>query len=488
MRKSGILLHITSLPSPGGIGTLGREAYAFADFLADAGQRLWQVLPTGPTGFGDSPYQPLSAFAGNPCLLDLGLLAEAGLLPATAPGTADLQSDAVSYSELYAQRRSLLRAACARFFAAPPSDFRDFCQKEAAWLDDYALFMALKEAHDGAAWQSWEASLRFREPAALRHAAQALQPELQFWRFVQYAFFRQWSALKAYANHRGIELIGDLPIYAAMDSADVWAAPEGFLLDEERRPAALAGCPPDAFSEDGQLWGNPLFDWEAMRGDGYRWWKRRLSQASRLFDLVRIDHFRGFESYWAVPAGAQTARDGAWQPGPGLAFFQETETARGPLRVIAEDLGFLTDAVRGLLRDCGFPGMKVLQFAFEGGAKNPYLPHNYEKSCVVYTGTHDNDTTAGWLAGLSKETRARLEQYLGLSARAQPWDLIRAAWASTADTAIVPMQDLLGLDGSARMNTPSTIGRNWHWRMAAGAASPELAAHLREITALYGRL
>lgn len=491
MRQSGILLHMTSLPSPHGVGAMGREARRFIDFLAEAGQSYWQLLPICPTGYGDSPYQSFSALAGNPYLIDLDELVRDGLLTPAELRGIDWGCDParVDYGLLYQNRLPVLKQAVRRLLKSPPADLRRFKQTNADWLRPYALFMALKETHGGAPWTAWERDFRFREPAAMRRAEWDLAEQTSFWSAVQYLFFRQWNALRAYAAQKGVRLIGDLPIYAALDSAEVWADPAEFQLDGDRLPREVAGVPPDGFTDGGQLWGNPLYDWDAMEKDGFRWWIRRLSVLLSRFDRLRIDHFRGFDSYYAVPAGDADAKRGRWRKGPGIRLFRAAEKALGPLPVIAEDLGYLTDSVRALLRGTGYPGMKVLQFAFDSRENSDYLPHNYEKHCVVYPGTHDNDTIMGWMRSAPPADVAFAKAYLRLNEReGLNWGVLRSVWASVADLAIVPMQDILGLSSEARMNTPSTLGGNWVWRLCAGQFDGTLAARLRRETALYRRL
>ncbi|MCI5703839.1 4-alpha-glucanotransferase [Candidatus Pseudoscillospira sp. SGI.172] len=491
MRNSGVLMHLTSLPSPWGIGTMGQAARDFADFLASAGQTYWQILPIGPTSYGDSPYQSFSTFAGNPYLIDLDDLAAEGLLERAEYEGLDWGSDpgAVDYGLLYERRYPVLKRAVARLLAAPPADYAPFLAENALWLDDYALFMALKDAHGGRAWSGWAEPLRRRESAALEEARRTLGGDVAFWKGVQYLFFRQWNALKAYANERGVFFIGDLPIYVAGDSADVWARPEQFQLDADLRPVEVAGCPPDGFSADGQLWGNPLFDWGRMEADGFSWWIERIRRQRSFYDVLRIDHFRGFDSYYAIPYGEATARNGQWRQGPGMRLFRAVEAALGRQDIIAEDLGFLTDSVRQLLRESGFPGMKVLQFAFDSREESDYLPHNYGKHCVVYVGTHDNDTALGWLNTAAPEDRDFAVEYLKLTeAEGYAWGLMRGAWASVADLAVVTAQDLLELGGEARMNSPSTLGINWKWRALPGVFTQELARRLRRETGIYRRL
>ncbi len=491
MRTSGILLHISSLSSPYGIGTFGKEAFDFIDFLEKAGQTYWQLLPLGPTSYGDSPYQSFSAFALNPYFIDLRLLEKEGLLKKQEFATVNFGDDPtqVDYAALYHKRYPIWRKAAARFFAAVPTDYDAFCVKNADWLNDYALFMALKDAHDGAAFTEWETPLVRREPAALEKAREQYADDVAFYTMLQYLAFAQWERVKDYANAHGVRLIGDMPIYVAADSADVWANPSLFCLDENSCPTAVAGCPPDAFSEDGQLWGNPLYRWEDMAADGYRWWCQRIAAACRLFDVVRIDHFRGFEAYYTIPAGAVNAKKGKWKKGPGIKLFKKVKEQLGELPIIAEDLGFLTPAVHKLLKATGFPGMKVLQFAFDPEEESDYLPHNFSHNCVVYTGTHDNDTINGWAKQSPADVVAYARAYLQADENdSLNWCMMKAALASPADTAILTMQDLLGLGSEARMNTPSTIGENWQWRVTGDCINSWLAGIVRENTRIWRRL
>ena len=491
MRCSGVLMPISSLSSPYGIGTLGAAARQFADFLAAGGQTYWQILPICPTSYGDSPYQSFSSYAGNPYFIDLDDLAAGGLLEPEEYQDLDWGADPqnVDYGLMYERRYPVLRKAAERLLAAPPAGFGAFCQKS-DWLEDYALFMALKDEQGGVPWSAWPEDIRLRRPQALCAAKKRLAGQIDFWKAVQFLFFRQWDALKAYANGKGVYIIGDLPIYVSGDSADVWASPDQFQLDENGLPTEVAGCPPDGFSEDGQLWGNPLFDWERMKEDGYRWWLRRIAFQFTICDILRIDHFRGFDEYYAIPAGDDTARNGRWRPGPGLDFFQTVERELGPREIIAEDLGFLTDTVRQLLRDTGYPGMKVLEFAFgdrEHGSD--YLPHCCGEHSVIYTGTHDNDTIQGWVASASEDEVAYAKEYLRLSeAEGWHWGMLRSAWAAASELAVVQFQDLLGLGSEARMNTPSTLGGNWSWRTLPGTFTPTLAQRLRREMQVYQRL
>ncbi len=491
MRDAGILLPISALPSPYGIGTLGGAAREFVDFLAAAGQSCWQLLPIGPTSYGDSPYQSFSTFAGNPYFIDLDDLAEEGLLERSEFQPLDWGDDpaTIDYGLLYRTRFGVLRKACARL-DRESGEFLRFCEEQRDWLEDYALFMALKDRFGGQPWTQWPEELRLREPKALETAREELSDETGFWRGAQYLFFRQWNALKGRANQLGIRLMGDLPIYVAGDSADVWANPEQFQLDGQGFPTEVAGCPPDGFSADGQLWGNPLFHWERMREDGYSWWLRRIAAQFRLFDTLRIDHFRGFEAYYAIPYGDKTARNGRWRPGPGLEFFKVVNKALGRRDIVAEDLGFLTDGVRKLLKGTGYPGMKVLQFAFDSrDTGSDYLPHRYTSHCVVYAGTHDNDTILGWMSSAPKKDVAFAKEYLRLNSReGYHWGMMRSAWASAADLAVMQMQDILGLGSEARMNTPSTLGNNWQWRALPGVFTPALAKRLHREMKVYQRL
>jgi 4-alpha-glucanotransferase len=499
-RRCGILLHPTSLPGPGGIGDLGPEAVAFLDFLEETRQGLWQVLPLGPTGFGDSPYQCFSAFAGNPLLVSLDLIREEGLL-----GAADVaggEEGDVDYGAVHARKtRQLARAFESFEKDGAPSrrdDFEAFCRSESSWLDDFALFMAAKEAHAGASWTEWERGLREREAAALARARAELGGETRRQQFFQFLFFGQWAAVREAAAARGVRILGDLPIFVAHDSADVWAHPELFHLGRDGRPSHVAGVPPDYFSATGQLWGNPLYRWDAIARTGYRFWVERFRAALQLFDEVRLDHFRGFEAYWEVPAREKTAVNGRWVPGPGAVLFETIERELGPLPVVAENLGVITPEVEALRERFGWPGMAILQFAF--GAADPsgeFLPHNYPRRLVVYTGSHDNDTAVGWWKGGVGDTtrkpsevereRAFARDYLGTDGADINWDLVRAAFASVAETAIVPLQDVLGLGTEARMNVPARPSGNWKWRFRREELTPAVRKRLRRMTEIYGR-
>ena len=489
MRKSGILMHITSLPSPHGVGTLGKAAYEFVDFLEEAGQSYWQILPVTPTGYGDSPYQSCSTYAGNHYLIDLELLKEQGLLleeEITAPDWGS-RADRADFGKLYSSRLAVLRLAFDRFCEDEKLD--TFCRENGDWLPDFSLFMALKESHGGKPWYQWEDALKHRDPDALWQQRQELKEQIRFYSFVQYLFSTQWDALRSYAHDRGVQIIGDVPIYVPMDSADVWSNPELFWLDEKLDPVAVAGCPPDGFNANGQLWGNPLYLWEKHELDGYGWWIRRMEAAGKRYDVVRIDHFRGFESYWAVPYGDETARNGKWLAGPGLAFIKALLEALPHIRMIAEDLGFLTPEVLKLRDDSGLPGMKVLEFAFDAREPSDYLPHTYTSNTVCYTGTHDNMTMRQWLEAASEDALAYATEYMNLSqSEGLVWGAIRTVMASVSDLCVVQMQDYLDLGGEARMNFPGTQSSdNWTWRATPGYLKKGLAERIRRMTKLYGR-
>ena len=489
MRESGILMHITSLPSPYGIGTMGRQAYEFVDFLESAGQSYWQILPLTPTGYGDSPYQSFSSCAGNPYLIDLDTLVEEGLLKQQEITAVSWGSDPerVDFGTMYQQRTKVLSVACSRF--VPDAGFEAFVRENASWLADYAIFMALKAQMGGKVWLDWPEELKCHDAAALEAKAQELKDEIFLQYFLQYQFHRQWKALRSYANGKGIRIIGDVPIYVPLDCADVWAVPELFQLDENRRPEVVAGCPPDAFTEDGQLWGNPIYDWQKMADTGYGWWVKRLAAAAGMYDVVRFDHFRGFESYWAVPAGDKTARNGSWVKGPGLDFIRAIQKALPDLDFIAEDLGYMTPEVRQLQLDSGYPGMKVLEFGFDSREESDYLPHLYPEDSVCYTGTHDNVTLKQWFDEASPEDVAMAKAYLGLNPEeGYVWGMIRGAMGSVSRLCVVQMQDYLELGKPARMNFPGTLSMaNWTWRAKEGFDSEELAKKIYKITKLYGR-
>ena len=479
VRRAGILLHLTSLPGSGPCGNLGEEVYRFVDFLAAAGQSMWQFLPVGPTHDDGSPYQSLSLHAGNPLYISAEPLIAAGWLDGgVAPRTAVEQAAMIGRAcESFSRRaRETERRELAEFVAA-----------NAKWLEDYVLYVVLREAHGHISWTDWPAPLRDRDAAALAEVRRQHEPALQRARFEQFLFHRQWQALKEYAHRNGVLLFGDLPIFVAHDSADVWARPDLFQLDATGRPTVVAGVPPDYFSATGQRWGNPHYRWDRMQEDGFEWWIQRFRTQFRLFDLVRIDHFRGFEAYWEIPASESTAMNGRWVAAPGDALFEILRHHFDPLPVVAEDLGVITEDVEALRLRYGFPGMKILQFAFEGGPSNPYLPHNHQALSVVYTGTHDNDTTVGWLATLPEPTRRYLNEYLAVG-EAMPWPLIRAALASVAQLAVIPLQDVLGLGSEHRMNTPGKPDGNWRWRFDWQQVPPDAAARLRRLCELYGRL
>ncbi|HET9478598.1 MAG TPA: 4-alpha-glucanotransferase, partial [Pyrinomonadaceae bacterium] len=486
-RASGILLHPTSLPGSFGVGDLGPEAYKFVDFLESAGQSLWQVLPLGPTGYGDSPYMCLSAFAGNTALISPERLVAEGLVD------TDFATD----------KNQLLRSAYQNYRKTTDTNLRSafetFAQREAHWLEDYALFRALKDAHNGVAWHEWEPSLVRRTPAALARAREQLRQEIEAHMFYQFVFFEQWFTLKNYANEKGIRIVGDLPIFVALDSADVWTNPEQFKLDKNGRPLVVAGVPPDYFSSTGQLWGNPLYNWEHMEADGFKWWIERVRATLKVVDIARVDHFRGFAACWEIPGGDTTAERGQWVEAPGRELFKAIRKTLGQLPIIAEDLGVITPDVVALRDEFGFPGMRILQFGFSGDAKNIDLPHNYVANVVAYTGTHDNDTTVGWFRSVAGEGSTRTAEqiererrfcldYLNSDGEEIHWDFIRAVMASVANTAIVPLQDVLGLGTEARMNLPNSTEGNWSWRYRAGALTDEIATRLKNLTSLYGRL
>jgi 4-alpha-glucanotransferase len=497
-RASGILLHPTSLPGPYGIGDLGPNAFRFIDWLASSGCKLWQILPLGPTGYGDSPYQSFSAFAGNPYLISPDLLLQDGLLTqADLADKPDFPASRVDFGRIIPYKLGLLRKAFDRYTSNPApfhADFERFRLENKSWLDDYALFMSLKDDNGGGAWNGWPEEIRNRNEAALAKARAELADAVSRFSFYQFLFYKQWTALRAYAAERGIRIIGDIPIFVAFDSADVWANPELFFLDEQGSPTVVAGVPPDNFSATGQLWGNPLYNWEIHKKNGYKWWLARVRFTLQSVDILRLDHFRGFAGYYEIPAGDSTAEFGRWVPGPGADFFraltrglkESVLTKDESLPIIAEDLGVITPDVIELLQEFNLPGMKVLQFSFSG-PDNPFLPHNYIPHCVVYTGTHDNDTSRGWFDSAPEHEREFAKRYLRVDGHDFPWDLIRAAWSSVAVFAVAPMQDVLSLGGEARMNFPSRLGGNWEWRMKDEDMNEGLAGRLREINWLYRR-
>ncbi len=508
VRSSGILLHPTSLPGAYGIGELGDEAFNFVDYLVAAKQTLWQILPLGPTGYGDSPYASFSSFAGNPLLISLRKLQQAGDISAeTLTDAPYFPLDGVDFGRLIPWKMNLLHQAATRFLhqadSARRTAYESFCETEKDWLEDFALFMAVKSYFDakarqagvfGAMWSNyWDRDIALREPDAVTRWRSQLAEEIAVQKVLQFYFFNQWDTLHRYANNHGIRIIGDIPIFVAPDSADVWANRELFQLDENGQPTVVAGVPPDYFSETGQLWGNPLYNWKKMAADGYRWWIKRIAATLRMVDILRIDHFRGFEAYWEIPAGEKTAINGRWVQAPGDNFFTTVQKSLGELPIIAEDLGVVTDGVVALREKFGFPGMKVLQFAFDAGesggkgAVNAFLPHNYLPQAVVYTGTHDNDTTLGWYQKRSEAEKDLVRRYLGRPDHDIVWEFIRLAMASVAKFAVIPFQDVLALGSDARMNIPSVLGGNWQWRFRAEAMNNHTAGRLREMVELYGR-
>jgi len=492
-RASGILLHPTSLPGRFGIGDLGEAAYSFVDFLAACRQQYWQIMPIGPTSYGDSPYQALSAFAGNPLLINLEQLVEERCLAPWDFAHAPVFSEHwVDFGPVINFKIQVLRLSFENFKTYASRAFKaelaDFIAANRSWLDDYALFAALKDHHTGASWETWEQEIAAYQPAALEHWRQELDDLVGFHQYTQFLFHRQWSRLKKYANEHGIRIIGDIPIFVAFDSADTWAHQDLFYFSNQGKPTLVAGVPPDYFSPTGQLWGNPLYRWDVMAQDGFAWWIARLEKALQLVELVRLDHFRGFEAFWAVPAEEETAINGEWMQGPGRKLFRAVEQALGPVPIIAEDLGLITPGVEALRDEFGFPGMKVLQFAFSGEPDHPYLPHNYEPNCVVYTGTHDNDTTLGWINTAGEQERTSLRQYLGGSGGELNWDLIRLAFMSVAHTVIVPLQDILGLGSEGRMNTPGQASGNWQWRFTLNSLDVANFERLKILTEIYGRV
>lgn len=491
-RGSGIIMHITSLPGKYGIGTLGKEAYKFCDFLRKSRQKYWQILPLGPTSYGDSPYQSFSAFAVNPYLIDLEMLHEENLLKKQDYEDKNFgdNCEVVNYGLMFTEKMNVLRTSFINFSKEIHDDFEKFKEEEKEWLDDYSLFMSLKYKFNFKSWNAWDDKLKKRDEEEINKYKHKLKDEIEFWKYLQYQFFKQWNELKRYVNKNGIKIIGDVPIYVAEDSSDVWSNPKVFLLNENTlEPISVSGCPPDAFSEDGQLWGNPTYDWKYLEETKYEWWIKRIKQSLRLYDVLRLDHFRGFESFWSVPNGEKTARNGKWVKGPGIKLFDALNKQFGELKIIAEDLGFITKETIDLREKVGFPGMKVLEYAFGGGSDNIYLPHNYEKNCVAYTGTHDNDTARGWIetTGNKGHVESAVE-YLNLTKEEGfNWGLIRGVWSSVADTSIGLMQDFLNLGNEARMNMPSTLNNNWSWRAKNDVFTDELANRIYRITKIYGR-
>lgn len=491
MRKSGILMHISSLPSQYGIGKMGKSAYDFVDYLVNAGVKCWQILPLSPTSYGDSPYQSFSVYAGNPYFIDFETLKREGLIKKSDYEEIKWQDNErqVNYSLIYENCFKVLRQAYKTYRRDISKRYHDFVEKNKSWLDDYALFMALKFKNGGKPWYEWDKKLAVRDKDALEKAADELSKETEFFKFIQYKFFRQWANLKKYANDKGIEIIGDMPIYVSYDSVEAWATPELFQFDKNKKPQAVAGCPPDDFAVTGQLWGNPLYDWEYHKKTGYKWWIERLKFSASVYDIVRIDHFRGFESYYSIPYGNKTAEKGEWKKGPGAELFKTAEKELGKLNIIAEDLGFITDDVRQMLDAVGYPGMKVLQFAFGEGGESEHLPHNFTTSnCIAYTGTHDNDTLKGWIASQSSDTIKYCMAYINTKKKKDiPKGIIRAAWGSVAEIAVAQMQDFLNSDASCRMNTPSTLGCNWQFRTHESDFTDKMAKRILKLNKMYNR-
>ena len=497
-RNTGILLSVTSLPSKYGIGCFDKTAYDFVDWLEKAGQKYWQILPLGSTshnGAFDSPYQAYSAFAGNPYFISLDALVEEGVLTVEECEAADFGANPgrVDYEALHQNRLPLLHKAYERSNVGSDEKFQTFCRENFWWLDDYALFMSVREFFGGAGWTQWPEDIRMHYGPALDYYREKLYFDVEFQKYLQFKFYEQWSALKKYANDKHIEIVGDIPIYVSPDGSDVWAQPEMFQLDEQNHPVAIAGCPPDSFAADGQVWGNPLYDWDYHKQTNYHWWVTRMWYSYKLYDVVRIDHFRGFDEYFSIPADKPHAKYGQWEKGPGMDLFNTIKRELGDRGVIAEDLGLLTDGVRQLVKDSGFPNMKVIQFAFDAadiGGANDYLPHNYNNNCVVYTGTHDNEAIAGWFAGLDKANKDHVRTYLRDFDTANKWmykKMIDLAMMSAANTCIIPVQDWLGLDNSSRMNTPGTVEVNWSWRLQPGQITEELCEEVRNVSKRYGR-
>lgn len=493
MRASGILMPIASLPSPYGIGSFSKSAYDFIDQLKVAGQRFWQILPIGPTGYGDSPYQSFSTFAGNPYFIDLDALVEEGLLTSDECEEYDYGDNPryIDYEKIYLSRFKILRKAFNRSNLSSNKNYINFKSDNKSWLEDYSLYMAIKDYNKGLSWITWDEEIKSRSSKAIEAYKVKLKDDIEFYNYIQFLFATQWSKLKKYANDNGIKIIGDIPIYVAFDSADTWANPELFQLDEKQNPIAVSGCPPDAFSDDGQLWGNPLYKWNKHKETGFKWWIERIEYCFVLYDVVRIDHFKGFDEYYSIPYGERTARNGKWEKGPGEDLFVAIKGALGEQNIIAEDLGYITDTVRALLKSTGFPGMKVLEFGFNSWEDSDYLPHNYEANTVVYTGTHDNDTLVGWMENMSSEDRRFLLKYLNSNSKDNKkicWDIICLAQQSISDMCIIPIQDYLGLGSESRINVPSTVGLNWKWRLLPEEIDNELLKEIYNITKVYGRI
>lgn len=495
-KTAGVLMHISSLPSEYGIGCFSKSAYAFVDWLKGAGQCYWQILPLVPTSYGDSPYQSFSTYAGNPYFISLEELIREGVLTKEECDQVDFGKDVedIDYKKLYLGRFPLLRKAYERSNISQNSEYIKFIEENNWWLNDYAMFMAIKDKFYGAPWTHWPEDIKLRYASAMDYYGRELYFEIEFYQYIQFKFYEQWKNLKEYANKNGVRIIGDIPIYVAMDSADVWSRPELFQLDQKNVPIAVAGCPPDGFAATGQLWGNPLYSWDYHKATGYDWWISRIRYCYKFYDVLRIDHFRGFDEYYSIPYGMTTAVNGHWEKGPGIELFNAIKGALGDCEIIAEDLGYVTDSVRKLVSDSGYPSMKVLEFAFDSrdtGSARDYLPHNYNDNCVAYTGTHDNETLTGWLSTISPDERNGVRDYL--SDRYTPgyelyWPLIASIMKSDAKLCIVPIQDYLGLNNKARMNTPSTVGENWRWRISKKDLSYDLMQRLRKMASLYGRL
>ena len=494
-RVCGVLMPITSLPSPYGIGTIGKEARRFADFLKASGQSIWQILPVGPTSYGDSPYQSFSTYAGNPYMIDLDTLVKEGLLTKREINKHYWCGDEheIDYGAIYYSRFKVLEKAYEKYMEGDVKPFNSFKRRNSKWLKDYALYMAVKKSFDNKAWPEWDdESIKLREEKAINRYTRKFRKEIDFWKWVQFEFYKQWADFRAYVNGLGIKILGDMPIYVAMDSADTWANPEVFWLDEERKPVCVAGCPPDYFSETGQLWGNPIYDWEYLKSTGYQWWMDRIAAADKLFDITRIDHFRAFDTYYTIPFGSENAITGKWVDGPGIEFFNVMREKLGDIEIVAEDLGELFDSVKELLKESGYPGMKVLEFAFGDDDENDFLPHNFTENCVVYTGTHDNDTVMGWYSQAEGWEKEHCDQYMADYVDMEPgvdvnWKFIEAAYKSVANYAVVQMQDILGLGSEARINVPSTLGGNWAWRIDKDALTKDLSSKLKALAIKYSR-
>ena len=490
-RAGGVLMHISSLPGPYGIGTLGKNAYKFIDFLSKAGQSYWQILPVCPTSYGDSPYQSFSTFAGNPYFIDFDLLVKDGLISKSDYKNICWGEDdtKVDYGLLYVKRHELFAKIQTNFENNIPADYKEFCKKNAFWLKDYALFMAIKDAHNGASFLDWEEDIRMRKPEAVKEWTKKSSSRIEYYQILQYLFFKQWHLLKEYAAEKNIKIIGDIPIYVAADSADVWTHPENFLLNKKCVPKEVAGCPPDAFTDKGQLWGNPVYNWKQLKADGYAWWIQRIKASLQIYDILRIDHFRGFESFYTIKYGSSDAKNGKWRKGPGVELFKTIEAKLGKVPIIAEDLGFLTEKVHKMLRECGFPGMKVIQFAFDGNPDNSYLPKNNPENSIVYTGSHDNEPINGWIETASPQELENAMKYFELKDKSKLREaMMNAALQSKAFVCILTMQDLIGLGIGTRMNTPSSVGLNWKWRATENQITPDISKWLKAASKAAGRI